>query len=159
MTTVNTGDTPSGEELTAAYARFVRKLADEANATTTIGDDDELLIDLDANKAYEVEHWLLINSPAATDYKIQHSVPSGVTGWWNARVRNLAAAADTVWQGTLGWGSQGQFEGSAADLMFQLKGILITSGTAGQMKLQWASNAAGTTTVKATSFIKLTEMT
>jgi hypothetical protein len=159
VTTVNTGDTPTGAQLTDAYPTIVRKTADEANATTTIGDDDELIVPVEANTAYDVEYWLLANVPAATDIKIQHAVPGGTTGWWTPKARTIAGAADTVYQGALAWASQGQVEGSASDIVIEMFGVLVTAGTAGQLKLQWAANAAGTATVKTHSRVRLTKHT
>lgn len=158
MTTLNTGDTPSGQALTDAFPVFVRKTADESNATTTIGDDDELLAALDINTSYWVELWLQVSVPAATDIKIQHSVPAGSTGWWSPKGRTLVGSADTVYQGSLAWGAQGQVEGSASDITIEMVGVLNTSGTAGQLKLQWAANAAGTATVKTNSVLILKKM-
>lgn len=156
---VNTGDVPTGQQLTDAYPTVVRKTADQGNVTTTFADDLELLAAVDASTGYDVEFWLLVTVPAATDIKIQHTVPAGSTGFWTPKARTIAGAADTVYQGSLAWGTPGQVEGSASPIVIEIFGVLVTAGVAGQIKLQFAANAAGTATVQTFSRVRLTKHT
>jgi hypothetical protein len=152
------GDEPTAQQINDVLPRFVTKLADESitnNATPQ--SDDELFIAVASSTRYWVEMWMVFNSPAANDLKLQWTSPAGVAGWWRPAATNLAAASETIYQGSLAWGTQAQIEGSASDKSISVVGILVTAGTAGTLQLQWAqnTNTGNTTTVKANSVLKI----
>lgn len=153
------GDKPTASQVNDLAPRFVRKTVNESLTTnTTIQNDDELVIAVAASTNYEVDCYLIWNSPAAADFKLQWSTPAGVSGYWTPTTQNLAAGAGTVYQGALAWATQAQLEGQGADTFTRISGVLTTTA-AGNLQLQWAQNAAsGTTTVGAHSFIKLTKV-
>jgi hypothetical protein len=129
------------------------KTADQTNTTTTIADDTELQIALAASTNYEGHCHLIANIPAAGDIKLQFSVPSGCTGYWNPPVQNLAAGAGTVYQGALPIATQAQLEGQGADEYFHIRFAIVTTN-AGTFKVQHALNtASGTLTIKAASIL------
>lgn len=151
------GDKPTAGDFNDKVPRDVIKLADESLSTSTaIQNDDELFISVAASTKYKVEMWLVFNSPAAADFKLQWTTPVGVAGWWRPAATNLAAASETIYQGSLAWSGGAQIEGSASDKSIEVVGILVTAGTAGTLQFQWAQNSSsGTTTVKANSVLTL----
>jgi hypothetical protein len=134
--------------------KMVRKTADETNATTTIQSDDELLLALDASSSYRVKLIAVVNAPAATDMKMEWTTPVGVSGYWTLKNRSLVGAADTVYQGSLGWATQGQIEGSASDIVVEIFGVIVTTA-AGTLTYRWAAQAAGTVAVKTNSYLEV----
>lgn len=156
MSSFFAGDEPTADEFNDLFPRFKLKQADESvSASTTIQSDDELFLTVAASTTYQVTLDLVINSPAAADFKCQWSTPAGVSGWWTITAQNLAAAAETVYQGSLSWAGQAQVEGNAADKAVRLRGVLATT-VSGTLTFQWAQNtSSGTSTVKANSLLTL----
>src|SRR5574341_1924364 len=59
---------------------FVRKTADESvTSSTTLQDDDHLVIAVEANTNYFIEAFLIYDGDAAGDFKFTFSVPAGAT--------------------------------------------------------------------------------
>jgi hypothetical protein len=128
------------------------KTADQTNTTTTIADDTELQIALAASTSYEGYANLIINAPAAGDFKLQFSVPSGTTGFWSAITPSVAVST-TPYTGALAIATQAQQEGSASDIFCRAT-FQLTTTSAGTFKVQHALNtASGTLTVKAASIL------
>lgn len=135
------------DAITELRPLVARKTSNQTNTTTTIADDTELQLTLEASTTYMGNLFLIHNAPAAGDLKLQFSVPSGAAGYWNPAVQNLAAGAGTVYQGALPIATQAQVEGQAADTFLHAKFVIVTS-SAGTFKAQHALNtASGTLTV------------
>jgi len=125
------------------------KPADTGRATTTaMTADPDLLLPVAANATYDISGCLFYTGPNASgQYFPCHQNISGIfTGSFAQQW------TDTVTANTTGT--------STANLMVVfVKGILLTSGTAGNITLSWAQNTSnGTTTMRANSFLSAQRM-
>lgn len=113
------------------------KAADETvNNSTTLQNDDDLVVALDANSYYAVSAFLRHNTSATADYWYSFTVPSGATGW-----RFFCENNDTVCRSedmtvTLNG------VGASADEAGMMTGTIFTGGSAGNLQLQWAQKTA-----------------
>lgn len=141
----------SGGPLTA------KKTSDETvSSSTTLQNDDELFIALEANKTYAFEFFLLVLTNAAPDFKWAITGPSGATG----RVLGDAVTGDTLFQ-TQALGTSVAatlFASSTGGLV--LHGTITTSATPGNLQLQWAQNTSSaiSTTVESGSYLIVHEL-
>lgn len=160
---ISTGDIPPASTWNSWFVNilFARKTADETIAsTTTLQDDNDLFVSVEANAIYHVIVSLKELSQPGDDFKTGWTGPAGYGFNGEARGPSGAAAALTdLVAADVGTGSHGiQFGGIASfNLPVRIEGILTTSGTAGTFRLQWAqfSSSASGTTVKAGSFMVL----
>jgi hypothetical protein len=128
---------------------FVRKTADETvTASTTLQDDDHLLLALAASSTYTFSAYLIATSPTAADIKVAFTAPAGATinyGFTAAPQLGAAAAAN----------NSHRFEHSAASgtgitaggmdalkVDIRIDGIVRTAGTAGNLRLQFAQGTS-----------------
>jgi hypothetical protein len=145
---------------------FVRKTADETvTASTTPQNDDHLLWAVDANSVYAFELVLFLSAPNTTaDWKGNFTVPSGTTMWYGPIIYQSSAQWEATSPGAnpqvlkdqtsvLSWGAQ--FESGFVTGM-HFRGVVMSSGTAGNVVWQWSQNTsdAGNSTVKANSHIR-----
>lgn len=135
----------------------VRSLADgrafsTSNETTTLTAQQastQLVVGAQANATYIVDAVVLGNTPSGTNFTHSWTGPTGATMVWGDTTRSSQATITTVDS----WSSTG------ADLYIMLKGILVTSGTAGNLTVTFASGTGGNTaTLKANSFVRLTRI-
>jgi hypothetical protein len=156
-----TGNVPSAAEVNSWFVNilFARKTANETiNSQATFQDDDHLFVSVEANAIYHVIIELREASQTTDDFKLQFTGPAGFSFAGNARGPNTTAAAlqdiyaTEYVSGTLAFGGIG-----GNNLAVSIQGLLITSGTAGTFRLQWAQNTSGAsgTTVLANSFMLL----
>lgn len=133
-----------------ALARPLRadKTGNESTSSTTLQNDDHLFVSLESPFNYDIEAWLIVTAPAAQDFKIAWTTPASAGGWWSVRNTALAATTGTVYQNSLAWSGSAILEGSAGDLIIELRGVIDTSSAAGTLQLQWAPNTAGSVTVQ-----------
>jgi hypothetical protein len=132
----------------------VRKTTNETvNNSTTLQNDDELFIAVEASVTYDFEAEIIYNSGATPDLKFGWTFPSGLTMFYAV----YAAGGGTF----LGYNeietSVPAVDGAGAAVGVLLKGTVIVSSTAGTLQLQWAQNAlnASNTIVQAGSYIRL----
>lgn len=132
-----------------ALARPLRadKTANESTAGTTLQDDDHLFLSLESPFNYDIEMWLWVQAPAAQDFKMGWTTPTSPAGWWTVKNTALAATSGTVYQNALLWSAGATLEGSASDLIVEVRGVIDTSAAAGTLRFQWAANTAGTVSV------------
>ena len=144
---------------------FVRKGSDESVvSSTTLQNDDDLVVAVNANETYEVEGILYVTSTnAGHDFKLAFTAPSGSTikipySSSRAGSTNYLENDVLITSGT---------SGTVVDLnsgnlhVITIRGTLRTSGTSGNFQLQWADdNTSGTqtVTVEIDSFLKLTRV-
>lgn len=139
-------------------------------STTTMADDPDLRMYLEANSTYFVEFFITCAALAAADIKTAWSVPAGVTTA-NRRVfgpGSTAASTDadniSARMGTHNYGTVVAYNGvrDNVGLQFQIQEVAIvrTAATPGYCSIQWAqvtSNASGTQ-VNADSFSRATKV-
>lgn len=139
----------------------VRKAADESvTSSTTLQDDNHFIFALEANKTYVLMSGIFATSTVANpDIKIAFSIPAGATmdiGYFgqggNNRVADLLESSGTA--------SAAIPIAANGDTIIQAFGTVTTSGTAGNLKFQWAQNAsnANATTVRQGSFMSVAEI-
>lgn len=143
---------------------YVHKTADESvTSSTTIQNDNHLLVSVAANTEYEIIVRLAVNGSAAADFKMAWTMPAGCTGQRFSRGPAVSSATSTADTTTRASGLTDNFTTeinygvfSTGQLSF-VEEILyvVTAGTAGVVQLKWAQNASsGTaTTVVAGSYI------
>lgn len=143
-----------------AFPFWVRKTAEAqvVNNSTVFISDTHLLLPVVANARYELSGFWLWDSGVTGDIKFQWIGPAGFTmPLWGVTAPDTALAFSNGFSqaaGTLiarGGAGIGTF---VAGLLY---GEVVTAGTAGNIQLQWAQNAAEAvnTRMKQDSWIKL----
>lgn len=130
------------------------KTSDETrNSTTTVADDSELVLALEANERYAIEATLIVSAHATPDFKFALTGTGTSTIWWTSDLDNDEA-------GPLGAGNEQSVNGAGADTMVTLMGTIRVGGTAGNLSVQWAQDTsdANDTTLKDGSWIKATKL-
>lgn len=146
--------------------RFVKKTVDEGvTSSTTIQNDDALVVSLAANAEYELTCWVAANGSASGDIKMAWSLPAGVTGQrycLGPDTSSATSTAATTMRASCLTDSftteinYGVFATNQQSLILETL-YITTAGTAGNAQLQWAQNAssATATTVEAGSYIRI----
>lgn len=147
-----------------AQQQFVRKTSDESvTSSTTVQDDNELSMTLNANTNYWVDGHLITDGAVGGDVKLQFVVPSGTIRWLaNGPVvsatgtvtdvnRNFQVGSSPVTLGTIASGT------NSVILIF---GIVRVGASGGTFKLQWAQgSSSGTATrVRTNSVLRCVRM-
>lgn len=158
-----TGDVPPALDFNEWFVgvNFARKVSNQPIvASTTLVNDNALVVSVLANAIYVVDCVIKYDAPQAGDFKIGWTAPSGATFEYGCSGQNTGSTdytGDQTAQFSLA--ATPGFGGISAGVTNQaviIKGLLITSGTAGSLQLQVAQNSAsGTTTVQAGSFLDL----
>lgn len=155
----------TADRLIASQPDIVTKGSTESvTSSTTLQNDDELFLSVEANATYTMELCLFHDSDtgAASDVKIGWSYPSGATMNWGVHGANTAATSSS---GVTSTNMQTRIisevaafgGGDSTGTTAYVEGVLITSSTAGTFRLQWAqetSNAVASN-VRAGSWLKL----
>jgi len=127
-------------------------------SSVTLQNDDDLFVAVDANAAYDVRLILRYQAATAGDIQIGWTAPAGSTHT-NTYLHALSTTAvgggdDVIVAGTTAPGAGGV--GSGTDVALIWEGLLITAGTAGTLRLQWAqlaSFATGTSVLAGSKLI------
>lgn len=159
---IEVGDYVTADLLTSMLSVQVTKQADESVASsTTMQDDNELVLPVEANATYQLSMWVPYSSTSGTpDILCDFTVPSGadlyrsVYGVTNA---TAAGVGDIEWSANATAGTddrRASYNGTNTLLIF---GRLNTSATAGNLQFRWAQavSDAAAVTVKAGSWMKL----
>lgn len=136
----------------------VKTATESVTSSTTLQNDDELLLSVLANTTYFVFGLLFYDGATAGDFKFSWTGPSGYafdfsapilgTGTTSAVVDggatntlNMTAftEADTVGAGAAGAGTT---------IAITITGVLIVGGTAGTFQLQWAQFGSSATATR-----------
>ncbi|MDH2429311.1 hypothetical protein [Sphaerisporangium sp. TRM90804] len=142
----------------------VNKTSDQAvTNSTTLVNDSQLLLAVQANTDYWVEAFVIYNAPTANDMQLAWNTPSGATLNWSNNGLALAAtgSVDRVSRTALTAASTATIGGSSGDAICAMKGILRTAGSSGSLQMRFAQNTAGAgtnVTVKTGSQIILTRL-
>lgn len=126
---------------------YVTKTSNQTNTTTTFANDTALAFAVAASTKYKFQFRLIIDSPAAADFKLQLTGPASPTA--------IRFGAQYITDGGLTQASTATAFSSAISLTatspgqyVQINGYLSNGVNAGTVTLQWAQNSAsGTTTV------------
>jgi hypothetical protein len=144
---------------------IVRKSADETvNNSAVLQNDDALLFAVDASSTYWFEIYLLLESVSnAADWQLTFTEPSGTSMFWGPDIHN----GTTMWDETVTEASTPGVLRIESDLLLfgsrtgsvhgvRISGIAITSGTSGNITVQWAQSTAtaSNSVVKANSFVR-----
>lgn len=149
-----------------AVPLYMRKTLDESVASTTLQDDNELLLTMTANAVYTLAGLLIVTGSADTaDINVQFSFPTGSTvqiggsGVGNASVTGSATGGAGEWiaraNQTTSPTTAIPYGSSSLPTGIALNGSVEVGATAGALTLRWAPLGAGTTTVKAGSWLRL----
>lgn len=118
---------------------YVRKTATEnVLNSTTLQDDNELLLPVKANYTYQFKMVFFNASGSTANLKYKFSVPSGTTMFYSS-THSFAGVLDSFYNtegSTVVVGSSGSNKPVIVD------GIILVSATAGNVTLQWAQNTA-----------------
>lgn len=137
---------------------FVKKTSDETvNNSSTLQDDNELVLAGAASTTYDLEMRLIVNTGTTPDLKFTFTVPSGTTGSAQLFTGSNPDSAASGLQGPFSITATAAASGVGADQVLIVTGIVVTSSTAGNVQLQWAQNVANLsdTKVKADSYLIL----
>lgn len=154
--TVLAGQDITADLLNSMLPRIAWKTVSETvTSSTTLQNDNELFVPLEANATYFVHLFLLHDSDAtaAGDIKFGWAALSGATMQFGVHGANTSVTSSTgvtsVNMQSRAFNEVAAFGGgdSAGTAAFA-EGIIITAGTSGNLQLQWAqetSNAVATT--------------
>lgn len=160
---------PAGRRITGALLESMLPLVaykattEPVTSSTTLQNDDDLVLSVEANATYEMDLKLFHDSDAtvAGDIKIGWVGPSGATMNWGVHGANSAATSSTSALANMQTRVIGEVAafggGDSSGTVALAFGVLVTSSTAGTLQLQWAqetSNAVATN-VRAGSLLKL----
>jgi hypothetical protein len=161
-------DIRAGQRMTVDILRAMipeqvtKSVTETVTNSTTLQNDDELFLSVEANATYEVELWLLHSSGTTGDFKGGWTAPSGATFAWGvhgvsgASVSTVGATEVNFQIRTLAESIQlggANLSGTAA----YLRGTLVTSSTAGTLQFQFAQQVsdAAATQVRNGSVLKI----
>jgi hypothetical protein len=151
------GQTITAALLNAGKLEFVTNAGGtQTNATTTFADATSLVFAVEANSRYKVHALIAYDAPLATDAKFAWTAPAGASMGRNTigaastlAATNLDTNASFIRRGT-GTAVVAGGAASVANAFTVYEEIVDVqvSTTAGNLQFQFASNAAGTTTLQ-----------
>jgi hypothetical protein len=130
---------------------YARKSASEAAPTsnTTLQDDDELFVPVEANASYFVDGYLRYVAASATpDLKLNYTYPSGASfarsDWGVPTTTTTVADSIDTRLASTGDSLRG---GDANPRSIFMKGELVVSSTSGTFRVQFAQNTSSVDSV------------
>lgn len=142
--------------------KWVRKSGNESlNSSTTLQDDDQLTLAVEANAKYRVLLALHVVATQAIDCKISWSGPSGAVLHWSTQSPHVGMTNSQSTTVSVNYFSS---LSDAADLgtdsvanIYYIYGLLATSTTPGSLTLRWCQTTSSFTnlTVNADSYLHL----
>jgi len=126
----------------------VRKGTTETvTSSTTLQNDDELFVSVEANATYQVDLSLIHSSGTSGDIKITFDGPSGASMTWGAIGAHINETSSTTvtavnMQGRAITETTEFGGGNLAAMTAYVSGTLVTSGTAGTLNFQWAQRVS-----------------
>ena len=121
----------------------LRKTADESvTSSTTLQDDNDLLIALASGEAVEFSGMLFVTAGSATpDIKMAFTVPAGATLYWFGEWFENTIYGST--EGVVIGSTAKSFNvGSNLTGVIKFNGVVVNSTTAGNLQLRWAQNTS-----------------
>lgn len=134
----------------------VYKTGPEAiNNSSTLQEDNDLLVAVAANARYRGEIWISFTSAALAGFKLDFTAPAGAT--MEASGFLVVVSGTTTFAATSTLGAVGGIVSNGSAAPYLGKFTLVTGANAGVLQLRWAQNAAhaSNTTVNAGSYLKL----
>lgn len=158
MATNNYPDWAAGDLITASglnYTqgqRIYKAAATSRSSTTTLADDPDLTVTLDANAVYFIEMHLHFVAQTTPLIKTAWTVPSGATGNRMA-IGSGSAASDTNMNNVSGrFGVHGfttevvyGTRGANTNQSGAIESAIVTTTSSGTLALQWAQNTSNAT--------------
>lgn len=150
--------------------KYIKKASSESlTSNTTLQNDDDFVISLEADKVYHVALHAMVTGPAAGDIKFEWAVTGGVAALTNRHVEGPATTtadvADTNVRSSgahalttsVPYGVDGS---SGSRIVEDFLVETTTAGTAGTLTLKWAQNTsnASATAMNVNSFLIVTEV-
>lgn len=125
------------------FARVVKKIDQTVNNSSTLVNDDELVVALEANKNYAYYLMLFFSSPATPQIKKLFSVPAGalglrLNGAWTPN--SAISTRDVITSSAIA--TNGSIQAIVET------GRIIMAGTAGNLQLRWAQQTANASDTK-----------
>jgi len=169
------GENPSAADLNRYFmqqAHALKTADDTITSSTTLVDDDQLFLSVQAGTDYWVQAMIIYNASAAADLKCTFSGPSGSTFDWvsDSLPSTIAAgsgAVDVISRSLQGLGSTPspggaeQPAGTRVDAVSVPKGLLRVGANSGTLRFRWAQLASGSpgTIVRAGSILVIRRLT
>ena len=140
----------------------VRKTADETvNNSSTLQNDDHLILPLGANEVWIFQFFLFSNSSTTADIKIAFTAPTGAVFQYLISSADIGVDSSTT-TATFARMSTGAINiyGESLDKLDILRGLVINGANAGNLQLQWAQSLAevSDTIVRANSCLIATKI-
>lgn len=140
------------------YYHIIKQSDESVTSSTTLQNDNELILPIAANEKWFVEFFLLLDMSASglPDFKVEMTAPTGASGGW-LLVGEVAGATDSYILGRSFGGSGTVHDTQSAYQPGPVLRAVVDNGVnAGNLTLQWAQGTsnANPTTVKAGSFMR-----
>jgi hypothetical protein len=147
----------AGQRLTAGMLRamqtnvLTKSATETVTSSTTLQDDDELVVPVDANATYVMTFHLALGSVAAADVNTEYTVPAGASGfkWCQGPPPASTDRENTTMVSAVhNFGTDRRYgPTSTTSVPAVIEHLLVnTSSTAGNVVFRWAqdtSNATG----------------
>jgi len=115
------------------FSRVVKKVDQIISNSTTLEDDDELVVALLANKTYAFYLAYDFLTTTVADIKLLFAIPAGASGAMGRILSSTDVQDITVAEAIAAVNTE---------MITCYSGKVVTAGTAGNMQLQWAQNTA-----------------
>lgn len=150
-------------EFLAQQIVVIKTSTESVTSSTTVQDDNELSMTLNANSNYWLDGLLINDGAAAGDFKLQFVVPSGTIRWLADGPDSSAASTTDIVDRNWKAGSLTTIMGciaSGTSTILPVNGIIRTAASGGTFKLQWAQGTSNATATRvfADSFLRVTRM-
>ena len=136
----------------------VKTATESVTSSTTLQNDDELLLAVLANTTYFVFGLLFYDGATAGDFKFAWTGPSGYSFDYSAPVLATGTTSAIVDGGATNTLNMSAFQetdifsvgaaGAGNTIAITITGVLIIGGTAGTLQLQWAQVASSATATR-----------
>lgn len=149
--------------------RVIKKAAGESvTSSTTIQDDDDFVITLDADKVYRIELYASISGATGGDFRVAWATTGGVAQYTGRHVQAAATASTDTLNTSIRTSVHNLtteiISGTEATGGSHQESFLVetfTSGASGTLRLRWAqgTSSATATTLGTSSHMVVTEVT
>jgi hypothetical protein len=146
---ISAGQRITASLLTSMLPITVRKPADQSvTSSTTLTNDNDLVVSLEANATYEVDGYLMVFGSGAGlgDCKIDFTIPSGASmRYTSGGVVNSNPA--TAYEDTVNANTTARAIGTngSVDMGVPLRADIVMGSTAGSVQLRFAQNSSNAT--------------